>query len=990
MKTVTCSRMPEGNPCPQCGTPLPLGALAGLCPACLLKAGGGMETATEGRQAAFTPPSPVELAPLFPQLEILELIGKGGMGAVYKARQTQLDRIVALKILPPGIGDDPAFAGRFAREAKALARLNHPGIVTLYEFGQVPGLAPLHEADALAPPKAGAPLYFFLMEFVDGVNLRQLLQAGRVSAREALAIVPQICDALQFAHDQGIVHRDIKPENVLLDRRGRVKVADFGLAKIVASEPSPSGPRQAEPSGDAPAGEAGVAAAPPAYTEGGRIMGTPNYMSPEQISAPAEVDHRADIYALGVVFYQLLTGDLPGPNIEPPSRKVAIDVRLDEVVLRALEKKPELRYQQASAMKTQIETLAAPSPAPANAWPTAPVQGIDYRSRATLFGWPLVHVATGLDPVTRRKRIARGIIAIGDIAQGVVAFGGLAMGGLAFGGLSLGLIAFGGCALGLVALGGLGVALAIAVGGLAIAPLALGGQGIGYYVFAAEGTGVHVFDAGARDPDAVQFFSPWADLLVQSGQPLFTVVLIVALLVGVGIPFWLQRRFNAAAPPPPKPADHPFPCDVTMTAWLALIDAQDDERTWALASVPLKQAMDRNQWMAHLARIRRPLGEVHSRTIVSVRETVAGSRYEGRFASSFAGLKSAVETVTYARQPDGVWRPLSYEVSEARAGTGPASEGIPPFAFGCAISYAVTVLAGFLSDVLPMAGRAFWLVAIFLLSGVIAYVAALALNEHARPSITRGIRRLGALLAWGMGLPILGTGIYFVFALTQERGGWHPDPVEAVLVILSWVGCLGLPVSGWSLTRGAARWVGAGLVGLLLLGAIPFTALVAYRSAHAALNSQDQLIRRQAEDRAALARSQTDAQNGRLPARSRIPKSTHITRSSGSVFVVHDEVDVHYVFFHNGKLSSQSRSTGNPTDGSWHDDATLTLANGKAMVFQRASAEPTRLRVNGEEFDLGLGHLFVVDPDGTVRHRRVFTGLREARDPGKMAALAHP
>ena len=163
----------------------------------------------------FTPPGIEELAPKFPQLEIIELIGRGGMGAVYKARQKELDRIVALKILPPGIGDDAAFAERFAREAKALARLNHPGIITIHDFGRADGL------------------YFFVMEFVDGVNLRQLLASGRVSPREALAIVPQICDALQYAHDQGIVHRDIKPENILLDRRGRVKVADFGLAKIV-------------------------------------------------------------------------------------------------------------------------------------------------------------------------------------------------------------------------------------------------------------------------------------------------------------------------------------------------------------------------------------------------------------------------------------------------------------------------------------------------------------------------------------------------------------------------------------------------------------------------------------------------------------------------------------------------------------------------------------------------------------------------------------
>ena len=166
------------------------------------------------------------------------------MGAVYKARQKELERVVALKILPPGMGKDPAFAERFTREAKALAKLNHPGIVTLYEFGKADGL------------------FFFLMEFVDGMSLRHLLEVGRISAREALAIVPQICDALQYAHDQGIVHRDIKPENILLDRQGRVKVADFGLAKIVGA-------------GAEEAAAGGGAGGRPRLTEAGQVMGTP-------------------------------------------------------------------------------------------------------------------------------------------------------------------------------------------------------------------------------------------------------------------------------------------------------------------------------------------------------------------------------------------------------------------------------------------------------------------------------------------------------------------------------------------------------------------------------------------------------------------------------------------------------------------------------------------------------------------------------------------
>ncbi len=281
----------------------------------------------------FTPPSIEELARKFPQLELIELIGRGGMGAVYKARQKELDRIVALKILPPGIGDDAAFAERFAREAKALAKLNHPGIITIHDFGRSDGL------------------YFFVMEFVDGVDLQQLLASGRVSPREALAIVPQICDALQFAHDHGIVHRDIKPGNILLDRNGRVKVADFGLAKIVGRSDGP-GKETSTASEALPPGE---------LTGVGRTIGTPSYMAPEQVKHPADVDHRADIYALGVVFYQMLTGELPGKPIEPPSRKVQIDVRLDEVVLRALEKRPDLRYQQVSAFKTQVESIAATS-----------------------------------------------------------------------------------------------------------------------------------------------------------------------------------------------------------------------------------------------------------------------------------------------------------------------------------------------------------------------------------------------------------------------------------------------------------------------------------------------------------------------------------------------------------------------------------------------------------------------------------------------------
>ena len=204
----------ELKTCSRCGAPLTPGALQGLCPRCLLALNLGTQTeiTADGPEAHrakpgsyLEPPTLEEIARHFPGLEILELLGRGGMGAVYKARQKQLDRVVALKILPPRSGDDSAFAERFTREAKALAKLLHPNIVTLFEFGQADGI------------------YYLLMEFVDGVSLGQLLRSSRVSPREALAIVPQICDALQYAHDQGIIHRDIKPENIQVTGSGVVR-----------------------------------------------------------------------------------------------------------------------------------------------------------------------------------------------------------------------------------------------------------------------------------------------------------------------------------------------------------------------------------------------------------------------------------------------------------------------------------------------------------------------------------------------------------------------------------------------------------------------------------------------------------------------------------------------------------------------------------------------------------------------------------------------
>ncbi len=303
------------NSCPSCGTAIPEDAPQGLCPQCVL-GGAATQLATEADQspnAGF--PDQGEIAKAFPNLEILELVGQGGMGIVYKARQTQLDRVVALKVLPKNLGADPQFAERFSREGKLLAKLNHPNIVTVYDFGHVDD----H--------------YYLLMEYVDGVNLREAMQAGRFSPSDALEIVPKICEALQFAHEQGILHRDIKPENVLLDEKGRVKIADFGIAKL-ASDPNKQNPT---------------------LTSMGQTLGTPHYMAPEQIENPTDVDHRADIYSLGVVLYEMLTGELPIGRFDVPSTKIPVSPNIDQIVLRALEKDRERRQSSADKLKTEVE-----------------------------------------------------------------------------------------------------------------------------------------------------------------------------------------------------------------------------------------------------------------------------------------------------------------------------------------------------------------------------------------------------------------------------------------------------------------------------------------------------------------------------------------------------------------------------------------------------------------------------------------------------------
>jgi serine/threonine protein kinase len=257
-----------------------------------------------------------EPAPVVPGYQLIELLGRGGMGEVWRALQVSLNRPVAVKILPSKFAQDREFVARFEKEATALASLNHPNVVQIIDRGQ-----------------AGTH-YYFAMELVPGVNLRELLNGRRPPLNDALRIMVQVARAIDYAHEQKVVHRDLKPENVLVDARGHVKIADFGLAGMKDSERNI------------------------ALTATAVAMGTVNYMAPEQRRDAKHVDHRADLYSLGVLLYEVLTGELPLGRFKLPSEKVeGLPVAIDELVSKLLETEPADRPDRAQVIVDALEPL---------------------------------------------------------------------------------------------------------------------------------------------------------------------------------------------------------------------------------------------------------------------------------------------------------------------------------------------------------------------------------------------------------------------------------------------------------------------------------------------------------------------------------------------------------------------------------------------------------------------------------------------------------
>ncbi len=321
---------------------------------------------------------------------IESIIGRGGMGAVYKAHQLSLGRSVAVKILAPNLLDNRQFLERFHREADALSRLSHPNVVSVIDRGAVEG----HP--------------YLVMEYVEGTSLRAVMREGAMRSVEALRIVSSVLSALDHAHENGIVHRDIKPENVLLAAGGIVKVADFGLSRLVGPQENTR------------------------LTRTNLVLGTYEYMSPEQRERASEADSRSDVFATGVVLYEMLTGELPIGRFALPSRRFPdqCDSRIDGIIERSLDKEPDRRYQRASEMANAVSLVLdrpaadharfTPPPPPGATLPPASDSSIQFSPAR--FEYHLDNVAT-IDHVLGTVSLGLGFLALFGMRQFAMWFG---------------------------------------------------------------------------------------------------------------------------------------------------------------------------------------------------------------------------------------------------------------------------------------------------------------------------------------------------------------------------------------------------------------------------------------------------------------------------------------------------------------------------------------------------------------------------------------
>ena len=452
--------------------------------------------------------------------ELLDEIARGGMGVVYRARQISLDREVALKMILAGQLATKDDVARFYAEAEAAAQLEHPGIVPVFEVGQQD------------------EQHFFAMAYIRGQSLSQRLDDGPITVGEAAKIARQIADAVEYAHEHGVVHRDLKPANVLLDKSGQVKVSDFGLAKRIDKDSH--------------------------MTMSGQVLGTPGYMPPEQASGALDkVGPVSDVYGVGAVLYAMLVGRPPFQAASPVDTLLQVIERdpippgrlnpnvekdLETICLKCLQKDASERYQTVRQIIDELKRFERGEPLQAR-----PVSSLELlsrwynrlrhnkvvrvRSHGGIGRIPWVDIAIGPDAETGQSQgVAFGIVAIGNIAWGVVAIGDSARGILTFGETSIGVVSFGTKAYGVVTIGLIGVGFVsfaavslgyLAFGALAVGWISIGAVSIATYAFGAIAKGPHALGIGRSDPVALEFFSVWLPNLMERLGEVFSVVMVV-------------------------------------------------------------------------------------------------------------------------------------------------------------------------------------------------------------------------------------------------------------------------------------------------------------------------------------------------------------------------------------------------------------------------------------------------------------------------------
>ncbi len=882
MNTV---KLPPG--CPRCGSAVPTDAPGGLCPRCVLLGAATLIDPTGSHR--ISPPSRERLQEAFPQMEILEFIGQGGMGFVYSARQRHLDRRVALKILPVTTGNDPTFVERFIREGRLLARLNHPNIVAVYDFGQT------------------GDLCYLVMEFVDGVNLRQAMRSGRFSPREALAIVPRICEALQYAHEQGVLHRDIKPENILLDAAGRVKIADFGIAKLVGDQTTDF-----------------------TLTASGVRLGTPHYMAPEQVEAPSDVDHRADIYSLGVVFYELLTGELPLGRFAPPSAKADLDARIDEIVLRALAKERELRQQSAGEVKTQVEDIQSTPRSAGTATPAgtstptptppavAPVSGLrlapEHQSYALLgMGALLVILLADALPLTGAtvgvvaSSFRSGPLAI-SMALASIGFAAW-LGRLAWMRRNVLLEPFGVLQLP----GPQGQAVRITAStlyGVLAARLILQSMAYLGLVFGSVG-------------QALQY------------HPVLSLVAIIGLTVA-GL--FIYRRLHAPAPSQ-TPAEAPswmtraggwFVAAGLLSLVPTVLSWNGHVRVWTpgswLAVVGLALLTRNRMWRTVALAVSWPLlvGGIFALAFLPVLAGQDSLVWPG-VIQDFRGTLAVLGWLEWAAFVAAIAALQNREVK--------AACGIP-----------VPSLPATRPN--PWPHRLFWLIV-----GTLLLVGSATITGFLVPALQRGGNEAalpfaplipfatGALIAWLYRRTRPST------ASARPEAEWSPWPKR---IFISLVLLVFLPA-------------------LLFLGGLLLPRLAQDRHARGELPPPELLAQ---------------------PASWQPPYPHFIQTPEGAAFSVDQEGSTPFVVFFDGLLNQSSEDIEDPVAQSWTNRGILEIP-GKAQIrYERRSSSPELLLLGNQEFQLEAGRLFVMDPTGRCRQVRVTPSRPEPESIGELRRLA--